>query len=56
MGFVFKAGEVEADLVICLACTQIVAYRGEDYKHWVLSEQGSDRLRKIYDALVPKAK
>ena len=55
MGFLIKGEKVEVDLVICLDCQRVVAYRGETDHRWVLSDGGNDRLRKIYDAMIPKA-
>lgn len=53
MGFRFKDGADESDLVICLSCRAIHAHKGTETKYWLLGEEGVARLRKIYDAQVP---
>jgi hypothetical protein len=53
MGIRFKADGKESDLLICLSCQAILAVKADGGKYWLLSDEGKDRLRKIYDAFVP---
>jgi hypothetical protein len=55
MGLRFKVGETEGDLVICLACARIQAFKGERRDAWILSKEGAQRLHQIYEAQVPMA-
>lgn len=54
MGFRFKAGAQESDLVICLKCCRIVMTRGGESRYWELSEEGSAQLLRVYDDIVTK--
>ena len=53
LGFRFRADGKENDLVICLKCSSIHAHKGDDMKHWLLSKEGVERLKKIYFTNAP---
>jgi hypothetical protein len=54
MGFRFKAGDVEADLLVCLDCSKIKASKGDLLDSWNLSKEGNERFLKLYESMVPK--
>jgi hypothetical protein len=48
LGFRFKRGGSDVDLVICLDCLWVHAYAGDERTIWALSRSGAERLMGIY--------
>jgi hypothetical protein len=58
LAFRFKGEGEPVDFVICLGCSWIWVYRGEDRQHtWVISKDGIAKLMALYKAhTTPEAK